>query len=178
MLLPHIHPRSSRRWVLMVILCVLASLLVSGIASASTAASAETRVGAFDLQNQIRIEGAAALTLNLHLGCAPTYDQLASDSLLAAKGGGRTVIGRTKDLMDLPAGERSLLDRLPDQGSPKANWKQNSGVLREEMRRGQPIRDASPGDTGGQFLNAERALLRNRGWTFDSTTNLWTPPGS
>jgi hypothetical protein len=66
---------------------------------------------------------------------------------LAARGM-TTVIGRTKDLKNLAAGERSLLDRLtPDLGSPKANWKRSAGVLREEMRRGVPIRDASPGDT-------------------------------
>jgi hypothetical protein len=87
-----------------------------------------------------------------------------------------TVIGRVKDLQNLPAGERTLLDKPPGLGSPKANWKQNSGVLRQEIKRGLPIRDASPGDTGGQFLNAERNLLRERGWTFDSKTNYWRPP--
>ncbi len=89
---------------------------------------------------------------------------------------GTTVIGRVKDLQNLRKGEQSLLNRLPDRGSPKANWKQNSGVLRQEMARGKPIRDASPGDTSGQFLNAERNLLRDRGWTFDSKTNYWNPP--
>lgn len=88
----------------------------------------------------------------------------------------RTVIGRVKDLQNLGPGEKSLLDRLPNLGNPKANWKQNSGVLREEMKLSRPIRDASPGDTGGQFLNAERNLLRDRGWNFDPKTNLWIPP--
>jgi hypothetical protein len=87
-----------------------------------------------------------------------------------------TVIGCVKDLQKLGPGEKSLLDRLPNLGNPKGNWKQNSGVLREEMKHGRPIRDASPGDTGGQFLNAERNLLRDRGWTFDPNTNLWMPP--
>ncbi|PID64493.1 MAG: hypothetical protein CR962_01445, partial [Gammaproteobacteria bacterium] len=99
----------------------------------------------------------------------------APGSLVASKRG-TTVIGRVKDLKNLEQGERSLLDRLPNQGSPKANWKQNSGVLRQEMTKGQPIRDASPGDTAGQFLNAERNLLKDRGWTFDSKTNYWMPP--
>lgn len=85
-----------------------------------------------------------------------------------------TVIGRVQDLQKLGPGEQSLLDRLPDLGSPKANWKQNSGVLRQEMNRGLPIRDASVGNTGGQFLNAERNLLRDRGWTFDGS--YWKPP--
>jgi hypothetical protein len=104
-------------------------------------------------------------------------------SLQASKIGGKqaikeeiTVIGRVKNLQNLKSGERSLLDRLPDQGSPKANWRQNSGVLRREMSKGQPIRDASPGDTAGQFLNAERNLLRDRGWTFDPKTSNWIPP--
>lgn len=87
-----------------------------------------------------------------------------------------TVIGRVKDLNNLEAGEKSLLDRLPYRDGPKANWQQNASVLREEMRRGEPIRDASPGDTEGLFLNAERNLLSNRGWTFDSQTNFWMPP--
>ncbi len=65
-----------------------------------------------------------------------------------------TVIGRTDDLKDatkLRKGKRSLLERLPNQGSRKANWKQNSGVLRQEMRRGKPIRDVSPENEKGAF---------------------------
>jgi hypothetical protein len=87
-----------------------------------------------------------------------------------------TVIGRVKDLRDLPDGFRSLLDRLPDRGNPRANWAQNSGVLRSEMRRGLPVRDMSPGDNSGAFLNAERSLLRDRGWSFDGPSNYWLPP--
>lgn len=87
-----------------------------------------------------------------------------------------TVIGRVKDLQRLGPGEKSLLDRLPNLGSPRANWRQNSSVLRQEMRRGKPIRDASPSDATGQFLNAERNLLLDRGWTFDRATNYWMPP--
>jgi RHS repeat-associated protein len=93
----------------------------------------------------------------------------------AAKSGS-VAIGRVKDLQKLKKGEKSLLDRLPDQGSPKANWKQNSGVLRQEMGKSKPIRDASPGDTSGQFLNAERNLLESHGWSFDKSTNYWNPP--
>ncbi len=88
----------------------------------------------------------------------------------------RTVIGRVKDLMNLPPGERNLLGRLPNLGSPQANWKQNFGVLRQEMGDGLSMRDASPGDNAGQFLNAERNALRDKGWNFDEETNLWCPP--
>jgi hypothetical protein len=94
----------------------------------------------------------------------------------AAEEAATTVIGRVKDVRNLPKGFRSLLDRLPNKGSPRANWAQNSGVLRSEMRRGQPIHDMSPNDSSGTFLNAERALLRDRGWYFDSSSSNWMPP--
>ncbi|HEY2560160.1 MAG TPA: RHS repeat-associated core domain-containing protein [Caldimonas sp.] len=95
----------------------------------------------------------------------------------AEEGAGKTttVIGRLKDLEKLGPGEKSLLDRLPYVGNGKANWEQNARVLRVEMRLGRPIRDASPGDTG-QFLNAERNLLRDHGWTFNAQTSFWMPP--
>jgi RHS repeat-associated protein len=98
------------------------------------------------------------------------------DALFGTGAETTTVIGRTNDLQNLGPDERSLLDRLPDQGSPKANWDQNSSLLRQEMSLGLPIRDASPGDTGGVWLNAERNLLIDRGWTFNPQTNYWMPP--
>jgi hypothetical protein len=78
-------------WPILAILCVLESLLVPGIASASTAPGSETRVGAFGFAEQVRIGGSASLTLELHPGCEFAYDQLASDSLLAARGAARAV---------------------------------------------------------------------------------------
>jgi RHS repeat-associated protein len=98
-------------------------------------------------------------------------------SASAARGG--LVIGRGADLAKpgaLRAGEYSLKweSKLPNF---KAEWHENAGRLREAMRQGNPIRDISPGDTGGIFLNAERALLRDRGWTFNSPTGYWMPPG-
>lgn len=63
-------------------------------------------------------------------------------------------------------------------------------VLREEMSRGIPIRDASnfrpdteaapmlgwPDRTIRQtFTGAERNQLRNKGWVFDG--EFWNPPG-
>lgn len=86
-----------------------------------------------------------------------------------------TVIGRVKDLQNLAKNEKSLLSKLPDKGTPQANWKQNSGVLRQELNKGQPIRDASVGDNSGQFLNAERNLLKDKGWSFDDVTGFWSP---
>ncbi len=94
---------------------------------------------------------------------------------------GRAVIGKLDDLAKLLPGEHTLLKHLPDRGSPRANWAQNSSVLRREIRKGNPIRDASIdpktgallNDTG--FLRAERQLLRNQGWTYNPATQLWSP---
>ncbi len=95
-----------------------------------------------------------------------------------------TVIGKVDDLKApgaIRSGERSLLSRLPKQGSPKANYVQNSSVLRQEMSRGVPIRDATVDPLTGQltnnsgFLRAERDILVNGGWAFDPKTGYWNP---
>jgi hypothetical protein len=101
----------------------------------------------------------------------------------AAKEGAdaRLVIGRVADLQAsdaIGADEYTLLDKLtPGLDSVQGNWYRNASVLRTELRTGiTQIRDASPGDSGGQFLNAERNLLQNRGWTFDPITSTWYAP--
>jgi hypothetical protein len=76
-------------------------------------------------------------------------------------------------------GDRML--NLPNKGTPKLNWKQNSGFLRQEMRKGNPIFDSYRYSNGqqiptGGFLNAERYLLESRGWKFNSTTGAYHPP--
>jgi hypothetical protein len=77
-----------------VLLCVLASLLVPGIASAHSAAGAENRVWAFDLSEQVHVAGAATLTPELHQGCGLAEYDSASGSLLAARGGLRIADGQ------------------------------------------------------------------------------------
>jgi len=77
------------RWPILALLCVLASLLAGGIASAHSATGAENRVWAFDLAEQVHVAGASALTLELHQGSALAEYDSASGSLLAARGGGR-----------------------------------------------------------------------------------------
>jgi RHS repeat-associated protein len=105
---------------------------------------------------------------------------------LAPSSGGNAVIGRMDNLATLRAGEHTLLDKLtPNLGSAKANWMRNSSVLREEMRKGIRIRDASAhlpdshvlpdGRTvRDTFLGMERNVLRNKGWTFDG--EFWNSP--
>jgi hypothetical protein len=71
---------------------------------------------------------------------------------------------------------------LPNQGSPAANWAQNSSALRSAMGEGNPIFDSYIDSSTGQqietkgFLNAERNLLENHGWTFNSQTGAYHPP--
>src|SRR5690554_676213 len=103
------------------------------------------------------------------------------------------VIGRVDDLQGagaLKPGEFTLLPRMVDDlGTPRANWERNSTLLRQEMRAGNPIRDASahkpdsfpvptplnPDRTVRQtFTGMERNILQNRGWTFDG--QFWRPP--
>ncbi|SBT06123.1 hypothetical protein ACCAA_30059 [Candidatus Accumulibacter aalborgensis] len=61
-------------------------------------------------------------------------------------------------------------------GWRESSWAQNAGVLRQEMGRALPIRDGSALDTTRQFLNTERNLFVDRGWTFYRVTNYWWPP--
>jgi len=107
------------RWPIVALLCVLASLLVPGIASASTVASAENRVRAFDLADQVRIEVEASLTLELAQGCELAQYDSASDSLLAAKGGLKLADGQAANLArfnkKLPKGSTGThVDQLGD----------------------------------------------------------------
>ena len=100
-------------------------------------------------------------------------------SIISEQIGDNTVIiGKVDDLTksgSVREGESTLLD-------PKANWKQNSTVLREAMGLGRPIRDVSVDPQTGElikntgFLKAERNLLRNQGWSYDIDTRTWKPP--
>lgn len=71
--------------------------------------------------------------------------------------------------------------KMFDQGSPKLNWQQNSGLLRQAMSEGKPIfdsylkADGTLQPTNG-FLNAERYLLQDRGWTFSTAKGAWLSP--
>jgi RHS repeat-associated protein len=78
----------------------------------------------------------------------------------------RGVLGKDEQALD-----------LPNQHDPRRNWKQNYGQLRAAMRNGKPIRDADPGNTAGEWLNAERFILKDRGWTFNKATGRHVPPG-
>lgn len=100
----------------------------------------------------------------------------------AESAGGRIVIGKMADITAEGAigpGERTLLDQLPNLGSPKLNWAQNERVLLQEMAGGTPIRDATVDQFGNLanntgYLALERAVLERAGWTYDPATHLWS----
>jgi hypothetical protein len=161
---------------------VLALATTLAGASSAVALTAESALRANSEFSQPRVTDFAAQRREAHQQITLGYGESASDSSLASRGAGeaeRLVIGRGADLAKpgaLNPGEFKLgwESKLPDF---KAEWKMNEGFLRQEMRNMRPIRDASPGDTGGIFLNAERNLLRDRGWSFDANTSQWMPPG-
>lgn len=114
---------------------------------------------------------------------AANADIFAEGHLLnAPKSAGVKYIGKMDDLQGIPRSQ-TLLDDLPNLGSPKANYYQNSSVLRGAVRDGYQIRDASayrpnwspdptllrPDRTVGQsFLGAERLIMDNKGFILDS----------
>jgi hypothetical protein len=109
----------------------------------------------------------------------------------------RLVIGQMKDLKrDLQPGEYTLLPWLKGKlDSPRAYWQRNASVLRASLRFGvTAVRDASPAYVRPQhllrngpvsidgekaffnFLDAERRLLENLGWTYDASTGEYSAP--
>jgi hypothetical protein len=86
-------------------------------------------------------------------------------------------LGRMEDLKGITRSQ-TILDDLPNLGSPKANYYQNMSVIRRNLREGVTFKDASwfrpnselaptlswPTRTVGQtFYGAERNLMQNRG---------------
>lgn len=106
---------------------------------------------------------------------------------VVAKGadkGGLNLFKQGKETTTKPGGwkDGGFMLHLADKGSAKANWKQNSGRLREQMNKGNPIydsyRDVKTGQqiqTGG-FLNAERKLIESRGWQYNPSSGAYHPP--
>ncbi|MCL2474556.1 MAG: hypothetical protein FWF37_00235 [Chloroflexi bacterium] len=85
------------------------------------------------------------------------------------------------DAYKLAPNEYKVADLLKNMGSPKANWQQNSSVMRSIMKEGNPIKDVTPfnrildpklgitsgpGGTANTFLHMERNLLYEHGWRY------------
>jgi hypothetical protein len=106
------------RWRLLVLACALASLLVPALASASTGPYAETRVRGLDLGNPYSIRAERPVTLGTHQGYGPAYDDLASDFLLAARGGSAlSKAGQAADRGGLTRAGRALAKHGGREGS-------------------------------------------------------------
>jgi hypothetical protein len=166
------------RWPILALLCVLASLLVPGIASASTASVAETRVWAFDLQDQAHVGVERSLTLELRRGCAPTYDQLASDSLLAARGG-RSVLGHYPGYIDkaseLGARRFNVPANVWEKMTDAERWGANQKFLDRLIKRGDEVILSTPADQAraGSFFARELEYLQSKGYRLmDGGTRL------
>ncbi|MFH1870118.1 MAG: IPTL-CTERM sorting domain-containing protein [Pseudomonadota bacterium] len=103
----------------------------------------------------------------------------------AAETGGLNLFKWGKDTTTKAGGwkEGDFMLNLPDKGSAQANWAQNAGRLREQMRQGNPIYDSYRDVVTGKqiptegFLRAERNLLESRGWQYNPSTGAYHPPG-
>jgi len=102
---------------------------------------------------------------------------ISSNADAAKAGANIKYLGRMEDLKGIPRSQ-TILDDLPNLGSPKANYYQNMSVIRKNLREGVTFKDASwfrpnselapklnwPTRTVGQtFYGAERNLMQNRG---------------
>ena len=95
------------------------------------------------------------------------------------------VIGRTDDLHQPGAirSDESMLEfhvvyRTDGRIDDRKTWYRNSTALRKAMGKGWPIRDVSPTNDEGIFLNAERLLLKYHRWesAYIGNDNFWIPP--
>ena len=161
--------------------CFLAS------STGSVKASPDPRAGVLQFQiapdvAEGMLGGMAGKALGMLAGGLSKYAaslvSAGDEAVMAAKGGGAGVkyIGKLDDLAGIPRSQ-TLLDDLPNLGSARANYYQNSSVLRKAVRDGYEIRDGSafrlnsspdptllrPDRTVGQsFLGAERLILDNK----------------
>jgi RHS repeat-associated protein len=129
----------------------------------------ESTAAAWDDPNALTISravGAYSHAVLLALGPKALKSRLAPKR-------GNAVIGKQEIIenpKNLLSGERKLLVKVGK--TAKDTWKSNSSELRKAIREGQPIRDVTP-DIKTPFLEAERNLLKEQGWTFDGTN--WNP---
>jgi len=135
-------------------------------------------------------------TPNLRNRCQTPPSVKAQDSSIFAfvsdfpveRGGNNIVnIGKLDDLRNILPNQ-TLLPELPNLGSAKANFKQNSSALRKKLRDGFQVRDVSahrlnsapdptplrPDRTVGQsFLGAERLILENKRLKVNPRTGIF-----
>ena len=126
------------RWLILALLCALASLLAGGIASAHAASGAENRVWGFDLAEQIHVGGQRALTPELHQGYELAEYDSASGSLLAARGGGTEIVERAMSRAELDATRATGLVRGGRDGTHFVSDAVNNNANRARQRLALP----------------------------------------
>jgi hypothetical protein len=127
--------------------------------------------------------GTVALKGTIKLGSKYT-DDVVEVGFDAAEPGGLNLFKWGSDTTTKAGGwkDGDFMLYLPDKGSPKANWAQNAGRIREQMGQGKPIFDSYRDPVTGLqipskgFLGAERNLLETRGWIYNPATGAYYPP--
>jgi hypothetical protein len=186
------HREHHRRFLVAVVLSVLALVVGVGVSVDAHASSSGGQVAGTRVAGQELLAGpvvAASENITPGEGRRTTTLQLdvAIGSRVAPNTATRYLIGGMEDLGagSLRAGEATVASRLPgNAGNRLGNWLNNRDVLRSIMREGRPIRDASVDSAGNllyqdtrRFITLERDFLRSHRWTYDPSTNLWMPPG-
>jgi len=172
-----------RLWMLVLLVCVSAFA-----PSRAEARAAENRTWVFLPQTvETRLETEPQVAGTHQENGLWNYEH-APGCTLAAESASIKYIGKLDDLKGIPRSQ-TLLDDLPNLGNARANYYQNSSVLRKAVRDGFEIRDASayrpnwspdptllrPDRTVGQsFLGAERLILDNKN-LFLSPSGAYVP---
>lgn len=164
-------------------------LVVAGSAAITAATPVLMRYAPPVIEQGVRLAGSEAGSLNPNAATeiAPEIEESAveAEQVVLEPGERGLHLFKYKDATSTIASRWARGDHflyLPNQGSPAANWAQNSRVLRIAMRAGKPIYDSYvDAITGKQipttgFLNAERNLLGYYGWRFNPLTGAYHPP--
>jgi hypothetical protein len=158
-------------------------LVLAGIVVGAVPAAAQNAVGA-STPGMINTVGSPTdIGAGQRLGKSVPQPQIVVATGVAANSvADRVVIGKLADLTPdaLRPGERTLLPQLPKLSTDEAQWAQNERVLLQEMKSGNPIRDASVDEYGNLannagYLSRERGVLVREGWAYDPGTQLWSP---
>lgn len=177
----------SMAFVTLVLAGLFAAFLGAGTASAATIVAAETRVGAHNVAVEILVETPQDVRAGQRQGKDAAGHQIMAATGVAANAapevrGGLNLFKHQSEQALRNSGWRDGDFFLKNdwKGSVKETWKGNSSLLRNEMRNGNPIYDSYVDGSGnliptGGFLNMERNVLINRGWTFEGSSGAWVP---
>jgi RHS repeat-associated protein len=171
----HLAPASGAAWANAE--AIVASAIASELSARFIAKLIEFLARARDLRKACQPRPAPAIADDVRI--------VPEKSAAPASESATRVIGRTGDLIKpgaLRPGEKTLefhfVRRADDTIDQAATWYRNHQALRSAMRQGRPIRDISPDNKLGRFLNAERMQLEYRNWKQQTINGevWWFPP--